>query len=80
MMLNTDIEIAFDTTGCTRAGGRGKGGNRCQRANHGFSDAVTEFSVDQNAFFNVFAAAFHQLTALGNSGLEELAMGTPGPL
>lgn len=84
MMLNTDIEIAFDTsTGCTRAGGRGGGGNgRCQRAAHGFSDAVTEFSVNQDAFFTAFAPAFQSLVALGATNLECVFpdCSTPGPL
>jgi cytochrome c peroxidase len=70
MMLNTDIELAFDTSTCNRAGGRpGGGGNRCSRASHGFSDAVTEFSTDQASFFQAFAPAFERMTALGSSSL-----------
>jgi len=85
MMLNTDIEIAFDTSsGCNIAGGRrGGGGNtRCQRATHGFSDAVTEFSVNQDAFFTAFAPAFQTLVALGAANLECAFpdCNTPGPL
>lgn len=71
MMLNTDVELAFDTTNCNRAGGRPGGqGNRCPRATHGFSDAVTEFSTDQTSFFAAFVPAFERLTALGNTGLQ----------
>merc|ERR1712228_873405 len=64
MMLNTDIELAFDTSnGCNRAGGRPQpGGNRCERATHSFSDAVTEFSTDAGAFFQAFGPAFQRLT------------------
>jgi len=84
MMLNTDIEIAFDTSaGCNRAGGRGGGGRgRCPRAVHGFSDAVTEFAVNQAAFFSAFAPAFQSLVALGSSSLQCAFpdCSTPGPL
>merc|ERR1712232_923784 len=75
MMLNTDIEIAFDTSsGCNHAGGRGRGfGGSCPRAAHGFSDAVTEFAAGpqgQVAFFEAFAGAFKKLTALGSQPLK----------
>jgi len=83
MMLNTDIEIAFDTsTGCNRAGGNGGGRGRCPRASHGFSDAVTEFAVNQGAFFEAFAPAFQSLLALGSSSLQCAFpdCSTPGPL
>lgn len=67
MMLNTDIEMAFDTSGgCGRAGGN-RGG--CPRATHGFSDAVTEFSESQATFFTAFTLAYSKLTSLGSSGL-----------
>lgn len=84
MMLNTDIEIAFDTSsGCNRAGGRGGGGGgRCPRAGHAFSDAVTEFATDSASFFQEFGPAFQQLVNLGGGSLQ-CAFGdcsTPGPL
>lgn len=91
MMLNTDIEIAFDTSsGCSRAGGNrnrgngdGNGGNGCPRADHGFSAAVTEFAAPQGrqAFFNTFAPAWRKLASLGSTSLfcpfEDCS--TPGP-
>lgn len=84
MMLNTDVEIAFDTSrGCDRAGGRGGGrGGGCPRAVHGFSDAVTEFSLNQAAFFQAFAPAFQSLVALGSDSLVCAFpdCSTPGPL
>lgn len=68
MMLNTDIELAFDTsTGCDVAGGRP--GN-CPRATHGFSIAATEFSDSQDEWFTAFAPAYAKLTSLGNAGLS----------
>merc|ERR1712039_1030969 len=92
-MLNTDIELAFDTSsGCTRAGGRGPGGpgrggnpgRQCPRATGILSDAVTEFSrrgTGQAAFFQAFPPAFSKLMALGSVGLtcafSDCA--TPGP-
>lgn len=85
MMLNTDMEIAFDTSsGCNRAGGRGGGpqNGRCPRAGHAFSDAVTEFSTNQASFFQAFAPAFQKMLSLGSDSLE-CAFGdcsTPGPL
>merc|ERR1712039_1169210 len=46
MMLNTDIEMAFDTSdGCTRAGGRGGRGRSCPRAAGPLSNSVTEFAA-----------------------------------
>jgi hypothetical protein len=83
MMLNTDIEIAFDTgASCNRAGGRPRGGGRCPRAEHGFSDAVTEFATNQDAFFEEFAPAFQRLVNLGSSSLQcaFADCSTPGPL
>jgi len=85
MMLNTDMEIAFDTSsGCNRAGGRGGGpqNGRCPRADHAFSDAVTEFSTNQASFFQAFAPAFVRMLSLGSDSLQ-CAFGdcsTPGPL
>jgi len=84
MMLNTDIELAFDTSnGCTRAGGRPRRG-QCPRATGMLSDAVTEFSrrgTGQAAFFQAFPPAFSKLMALGSAGLtcafSDCA--TPGP-
>lgn len=74
IMLNTDINLAFDTASCTVAGGRN--GN-CPRATHGFSAAVTDFAGPRNnprqgeeAFFAAFPPAFKKLMALGSSGLE----------
>jgi len=83
-MLNTDIELAFDTSnGCTRAGGRPRRG-QCPRATGMLSDAVTEFSrrgTGQAAFFQAFPPAFSKLMALGSAGLtcafSDCA--TPGP-
>jgi len=73
MMLNTDIEIAFDTSsGCARAGGRGGGGS-CPRATGGLSAAVSEFSQrgrGQQAFFQAFPPAFTKLMALGSGTLS----------
>jgi len=67
MMLNTDIEMAFDTSGgCNRAGG---GRGDCPRATHGFSTAATEFSESQSTFFTAFTLAYAKLTSLGSSGL-----------
>lgn len=84
MMLNTDIEMAFDTDSCTTAGGRGGGGGqRCPRADHGFSDAVTEFSTDQAAFFDTFAVAYNRLVSLGGDGALTCVFAdcsAPGPL
>jgi len=82
MMLNTDIEIAFDTSGgCTRAGGRGRGG--CPRASGNLSAAVTEFSQrrGQTAFFQAFPPAFKKLMSLGTSVLDcpFSDCSTPGP-
>eukprot|EP00931_Biecheleriopsis_adriatica_P115466 TRINITY_DN91251_c0_g1_i1.p1 TRINITY_DN91251_c0_g1~~TRINITY_DN91251_c0_g1_i1.p1 ORF type:complete len:711 (-),score=119.42 TRINITY_DN91251_c0_g1_i1:231-2264(-) len=88
MMLNTDIELAFDTSsGCTRAGGRPQQ-NSCPRATHGFSAAVTEFGQGnlrsgQQAFHAAFAPAFKKLMALG-SREDSLSCAladcsTPGP-
>jgi hypothetical protein len=86
MMLNTDIELAFDTSGdCSSAGGRPgarQSPGRCPRAGHGFSDAVTEFSTSQDAFFQAFAPAFERLLALGAESLQCVFpdCSTPGPL
>jgi len=77
MMLNTDIELAFDTsTGCTRAGGGGGGGQfrgrRCSRAVSTFSETVTEFAQrgGEQAFFRTFGVAFKKLLSLGAADLR----------
>lgn len=74
LMLNTDIELAFDTNSCNRAGGNGNGGrNRCPRATNAFSDAITEFANDETgeaAFHAAFAPAFKKLMALGAGSLS----------
>jgi len=78
IMLNTDMEIAFDTSsGCVRAGGGGRRRrNGCPRATHDFSNAVTEFAQrggmngGMGVWFHAFAPAFKKLMALGNSNLE----------
>jgi catalase (peroxidase I) len=86
MMLNTDIELAFDTSnGCTRAGGGGQvRGRRCPRAVNAFSEAVTEFAQrgGEQAFFETFGVAFKKLLALGSVGLTCLFPDcvTPGSL
>jgi len=83
MMLNTDIEIAFDTSsGCSRAGGNGGGGGRCPRAVNDFSSAITEFAQSQVVFFEVFVPAWKKLSALGNAALDCTFddCATPGPL
>jgi len=75
MMLNTDIELAFDTSsGCTRAGGRGGDrirGQSCPRAAGAFSEAVTEFAQrgGERAFFQAFVPAFRKLMSLGAAAL-----------
>eukprot|EP00931_Biecheleriopsis_adriatica_P082273 TRINITY_DN556_c0_g1_i1.p1 TRINITY_DN556_c0_g1~~TRINITY_DN556_c0_g1_i1.p1 ORF type:complete len:860 (+),score=217.26 TRINITY_DN556_c0_g1_i1:58-2637(+) len=69
MMLNTDIELAFDiSAGCMQAGRR----EGCPRAQHDFSTAVSEFATQQGerAFFETFAGAWKKLTALGSSPLS----------
>jgi catalase (peroxidase I) len=71
MMLNTDIELAFDTATCNSAGGNG-GRNSCPRATNAFSDAVTEFANGDGgeaAFHAAFAPAFKKLMALGRGNL-----------
>jgi len=75
IMLNTDIELAFDTSnGCNRAGGGGGGqvrGRRCPRAVSAFSEAVTEFAQrrGEQVFFQTFGVAFKKLLSLGSVGL-----------
>jgi hypothetical protein len=67
LMLNTDIELAFDTNSCNRAGGNG-GRDGCPRSTNAFSDAVTEFANEETgeaAFHAAFAPAFKKLMALG---------------
>jgi len=77
IMLNTDIETAFDTSACGSAGGNGN----CPRAQHGFSAAVTEFAQSQQVFFTMFSSAWTKLSALGSSSLacplDDCS--TPGP-
>jgi catalase (peroxidase I) len=82
MMLNTDVEMAFDTGSptCDRAGGPiGRGS--CPRATHAFSSAVTEFAAGLDAWHTAFAPAFKKLTSLGAGSLVcALAdCSTPGP-
>lgn len=82
LMLNTDMEMAWDTSsGCTRAGGNG---GDCPRAAHDFSSAVDEFADNrfgQASFFAAFAPALKRLTALGSSALTcpFADCSTPGP-
>jgi len=70
MMLNTDIELAFDTSGgCTRVGGGADRlrVQRCPRAAGSLSEAVTEFAQrgGERAFFQAFVPAFKKLMSLG---------------
>jgi len=78
MMLNTDIHLAFSPSGrCNGAGGNGN----CPRAQHGFSEAVTEFARSQLAFFDAFQSAWPKMSALGAGSLacplDDCS--TPGP-
>jgi len=82
MMLNTDVELAFDTLSatCNVAGGNPRRGS-CPRATHAFSGAVTEFAASQDAFHVAFAPAFKKLMALGAGSLVCALpdCSTPGP-
>lgn len=69
MMLNSDVSLAFDMTGCTSAGGAGAGGKLCTRATHSFSAAVTDFAASNADFSAAFVTAFAKLTALGSPKL-----------
>jgi hypothetical protein len=88
MMLNTDLELAFDTSSstCNIAGGdrAPRGTTPCPRATHAFNDAVTEFADDetgQAAWHAAFAPAFKKLTSLGAGSLQCALpdCSTPGP-
>ena len=70
IMLQTDIELAFDVDSgfCSRAGGPIVGSS-CPRATHDFSAHVDDFARDQPAWFGAFRTAWARLTTMNAPGL-----------
>ena len=79
IMLQTDVDLAFDTTGahapigfqsCNRVGGNpSPQGLSCPRARHAFSTHVDTFARSEAAFFATFATAWARLTAMNAPNL-----------
>jgi len=72
IMLQTDVDLAFDTSGgfCTRIGGNFIKGMSCPNATHGFSSHVRDFAMDEEAFLDEFTVAWAKLMSMTPEELE----------
>ena len=68
IMLNVDMEIAFDTAGRNRCGGNSNCGNK---------DRAAEFAGDNAAWLAAFAGSFQRMSEVGYNGLQD--PGTEAP-
>eukprot|EP00591_Stephanopyxis_turris_P011791 CAMPEP_0195511152 /NCGR_PEP_ID=MMETSP0794_2-20130614/3579_1 /TAXON_ID=515487 /ORGANISM="Stephanopyxis turris, Strain CCMP 815" /LENGTH=387 /DNA_ID=CAMNT_0040638701 /DNA_START=78 /DNA_END=1241 /DNA_ORIENTATION=- len=82
IMLQTDVDLAFQTTGgyfCSRVGGQFSQATSCPNATHAFSSHVRDFALDQEAWFEEFAVAWANLTSMTNQELSCVASGCKTP-
>lgn len=73
IMLQTDVDLAFQTTGgyfCSRVGGTFNRETSCPNATHPFADNVREFARDEEAWREVFAKAWAKLTSMTDDVLR----------
>lgn len=73
IMLQTDVDLAFQTTGgrwCSRIGGTFSEETSCPNATHPFSSHVRDFALDQEDWFDEFADAWAMLTSMTNEKLS----------
>ena len=66
IMLQTDVDLAFETAGkqCFRVGGEFRASSSCPNATHSFSSHVRDFALDKDAWHAEFAVAWAKLTSL----------------
>ena len=67
IMLQTDVDLAFQTTGgnfCSRVGGQLIAQTSCPNATHAFSSHVRDFSLYQDGWFKAFEGAWVKLTTI----------------
>jgi len=73
IMLQADVDLAFQTTGgwfCSHMGGEFIKGLSCPNATHGFAEHVHEFAADEEEWREEFAVAWEKLTGMTESELE----------
>ncbi|KAL7544503.1 hypothetical protein ACHAWF_007884, partial [Thalassiosira exigua] len=74
IMLQTDVDLAFDTTNktgtsCSRVGGVPDKALSCPLAKSAFSSHVVDFAANQTLWFDEFATAWAKLTSLTGESL-----------
>ncbi len=75
IMLQTDVDLAFQTTGgffCSRIGGNFNAATSCPNATHAFSSHVRDFALDQDTWFEEFAVAWAKLSTMRSITNTEL--------
>ena len=73
IMLQTDVDLAFQTTGgyfCGRVGGAFVPGLSCPNATHAFAPHVWEFARDEEAWREEFAEGWAKLASMTASELR----------
>ena len=79
-MLQTDVDLAFETAGkqCFRVGGEFRASSSCPNATHLFSSHVRDFALDKDAWHAEFAVAWAKLTSLTTANeTQTLSCATP---
>ena len=81
-MLQTDVDLAFETTTgrrCSRVGGVYRRATSCLNATHAFASHVWEFAADEAAWLGEFEVAWAKLTSMTNAKLTCAVPGCKTP-